>query len=55
MGLLTFLRQVWATPPRHSINHSRAYSGAKRGRLHGDWQAVGTSANAEVYGGLFLG
>lgn len=52
MGFISFIRQIWNTPPRHSINHSRSYSGAKRGRLHGDWQAVGTSANAEVYGGL---
>jgi lambda family phage portal protein len=52
MSLFSFIRNIWNTPPRHSINHSRAYSGAKRGRLHGDWQALGTSANAEVYGGL---
>jgi lambda family phage portal protein len=52
MGFISFLRDIWNSPPRHSINQSRAYSGAKRGRLHGDWQAMGTSANAEVYGGL---
>lgn len=47
-----FIREVLQTPPRHSIAHSRSYSGAKRGRLHGDWQALGTSANSEVYPAL---
>lgn len=52
MSLLKFIREVLKTPHRPMVNQSRSYSGAKRGRLHGDWQAVGTSANAEVYGGL---
>lgn len=57
MGILNFIKDIWTTPPRHSIDHQitvakRAYSGAKRGRLHGDWQAIGSSANAEVYSDL---
>ena len=66
MGFFSFVRQLWNSPPRHSIQHKldrikvqdslnvywRKYDGAKRGRIHGDWQAVGTSANAEVYGSL---
>ena len=77
MGLFSFVRQVWNTPPRHSVKQRtrdlrfpqvpessvqlktdslnvswRKYDGAKRGRVHGDWQAVGTSGNAEIYGSL---
>ncbi len=66
MGFVNFVRNLWNNPPRHSVQHKlnkidvedslniywRKYDGAKRGRIHGDWQAVGTSANAEVYGSL---
>lgn len=66
MGFLSFFRHLWKTPPRHSVEHKlnkidvsdslnvywRNYDGAKRGRVHGDWQAVGTSGNAEIYGAL---
>ena len=51
MNLFAFLKTLWNTPPRHSISHRR-YDGAKRGRLHADWQAAGTSANTEVYSSL---
>ena len=59
MSLLSFIRNLWNTPPRHSIKHRdvkgvqwRKYDGARRGRLNADWQAYGTSANSEVYGSL---
>ena len=66
MGLISLIRNLWNTPPRNSVEHKlnkvevsdslnvywRRYDGAKRGRNHGDWQAVGTSANAEVYGSM---
>jgi lambda family phage portal protein len=66
MGFFRFLKEVLQTSPR-PVPQSRAacfgyedsypkavraYTGAKRGRLHGDWQALGSSANTEVYGGL---
>lgn len=65
MGFLGFIRQIWNTPPRNSVRHRnkvnvdqslniywRKYDGATRGRSHADWQAVGTSANSEVFGSL---
>ena len=66
MSLFSFVRQLWDTPPRNSIEHKlnkidvdeslnvywRKYDGAKRGRTHGDWHAVGTSGNAEIYGSI---
>ena len=60
MGFLRFWRSLFDAPPRHSVKHNlnkfpvewRKYDGAKRGRTHSDWQAVGTSGNAEIYGSI---
>ena len=51
MSFRNFIKRIWNTPPRHSIQHRR-YDGARRGRLDRDWQAWGTSANSEVYASL---
>ena len=51
MSFLNFIKRIWNTPPRHSINHRR-YDAARRGRVDRDWQAWGTSANSEVYASL---
>lgn len=54
MGLISFLRDIWNTPPRHSLQHSatRRYDGVKRGRLYGDWLASSASANSEIWSSL---
>jgi lambda family phage portal protein len=57
MSLISFIRDIWNTPPRHSIEHSvvkkvRRYDGVKRGRLYGDWLATNSSANSEIWSSL---
>lgn len=56
MGLISFLRDIWNTPPRNSIEHragfERKFSGAKRGRLYADWFTSNASANAEIWSSL---
>lgn len=57
MSFFSFLRDIWNTPPRHSIEHSvnrkvRRYDGTKRGRLYGDWLAGNASANSEIWSSL---
>lgn len=49
--LFSVIRKIWKSPPRHTLR-SRSYQGAKRGRVHGDWLAYGTSSNAEIYSSL---
>ncbi len=54
MGFLGFIRNLWNTPPRHSIEHrsqirKRKYDGAKRGRNYGDWLTTNNSANADIW------
>ena len=66
MGLLNLIKRLWNAPPRHRIITDstlergslgrrvlkRSYDGARRGRLNGDWMAMGTSANSELDGSL---
>lgn len=58
MGLISFVRQIWNTPPRHSVEHRvgasgrspvRRYDGAKRGRNYGNWFTTQNSANADIW------
>lgn len=54
MGFISFVRNLWNTPPRHSIQHRhkpriRRYDAAKRGRNFGDWMTTGNSANADLW------
>ena len=54
MGFIGFIRNLWNTPPRHSIEHrsqtrKRKYDGAKRGRNYGDWFTTNNSANADIW------
>ncbi len=50
MGFLSFIRQLWNTPPRHSVEHKvRRYDGVKRGRNYGDWLTTQNSANADIW------
>jgi lambda family phage portal protein len=51
MGFFKFIREVLQTPPR-PIAKARSYSGAKRGRLYGDWLAGNASANSEIWSSL---
>ncbi|MEL6493555.1 MAG: phage portal protein [Cyanobacteria bacterium J06623_7] len=56
MGFLSFVRKLWDTPPRHSIEHrairKRRYDGAQRGRNFGDWLTTSNSANADIWTAL---
>ena len=59
MGLFNYLRSLWNTPPRHSIDHrnipvkqTRRYDGAKRGRNYANWFTTGNSANADIWGDI---
>ncbi|NJK56919.1 MAG: phage portal protein [Pleurocapsa sp. SU_5_0] len=49
-ALVRFVRNIWNTPPRHSINHkTRRYDGARRGRNYGGWMSTQNSANADIW------
>ena len=56
MGFVNFVRQIWNTPPRHSVEHrdrstikKRRYDGAKRGRNYANWFTTQNSANADLW------
>ena len=56
MSIFSFIRQIWNTPPRHSVEHrehtvtkKRRYDGAKRGRNYANWFTSGNSANADIW------
>ena len=52
MGFFSSIfRKIWDAPPKHRYN-KRSYAGAARGKLHADWNARGTSGNAEIYSSL---
>ena len=57
MGFFSFLKSIWTSPPRHSVNHrpssnQRRYDGAKGGRNYSNWFTSNASANAEIWGSL---
>lgn len=53
MGLFSFFRQLWDSPPRHSVENNparkRRYDGARRGRNYGNWFTTQNSANADLW------
>lgn len=56
MGFVSFVRNLWNTPPRHSVEHRdrptikrRRYDGAKRGRNYANWFITQNSANADLW------
>ncbi len=51
MGFFSLFKRIWNAPPKHQYK-KRSYAGAAKGRLHGDWQAYGTSGNAENQGSI---
>lgn len=56
MGFFSFLKSIWTSPPRHSVNHrpskQRRYDGARGGRNYSNWFTSNASANAEIWGSL---
>ncbi len=54
MGFIGFIRNLWNTPPRHSIEHrstqrKRRFDAARRGKDFGDWMASSNSVNADIW------